>query len=143
MKIHDANIYLLLNNYKDKILIFNAIDINKNNILLEFNHIFAYKIENELSGNIILDIEEVEIKTILKEEEKYFIKNRQFGWPEIKYSNINDLINKTKEYKAYNIYSSYGLSGWIIAKIMIIEKGIIEYKIIKEKSAEQAAGADL
>jgi len=85
-----------------------------------FTHIFS----NEQKGSIIFGIEE-RMSTYFCERERELIeKNRKHCWP-INYQTpdtkgeLNKFI-QDNGYKVFDISSSYGLCGWVLAKRMEI-----------------------
>jgi hypothetical protein len=84
-----------------------------------FSNAAAYQFEHIRQGNIVLDIEEFnpiefysDYAAALKEEDKY-------GLPiSVKSADIFSAAITRNELKIYVIYSSYGMSGWIICSKM-------------------------
>ena len=85
--------------------------------LLIFNGVLAHYFENEINGSIIFDVEESDINTFLKDNKRLLTVRKAQCWP-IYYDNLEELINKLRKrkYSYYIISSSYGLSGWVLAK---------------------------
>ena len=85
-----------------------------------FTHLFG----NEHKGSVIFDIEEREPIHFYEREHELIEENRRYCWP------INYQTPETKaellgflqknEYKVFEISSSYGLCGWVLAKQMEI-----------------------
>jgi len=84
-------------------------------------HIFS----TEMECNIIFDIEEWPLALFLKEESELLKDEKNYGWP-ISYDTEADLIGffTINGYKVFNISSSCGLHGYVLAKSM-------EIKVIK------------
>jgi len=84
-----------------------------------FEDVVAHKFENVLSGNIILCIDEVAAKTIVGCEAALFAESWKYGWPPIEYNGGPDVLISALQNQGilgFEISSSYGLSGWVLAK---------------------------
>lgn len=77
-------------------------------------HIF----ENEMKNSIILDVEEYPLTSFYEAEHELIEKRKNYGWPIAAYDTKNDLIHylQLNQYKAFQISSSLGLCGWVLAK---------------------------
>ncbi len=83
-----------------------------------FREVVAHSFEHVLPGNIVFDVEEVEVPSIIEEHSELFQDSWKWGWPPIEYrGDLNVLAAKLKQQqtRAYLIGSSYGLSGWVFA----------------------------
>jgi hypothetical protein len=85
-----------------------------------FRGVFAYHFQQDTLTNIIFDIEEVDIASILEESQALLAAGRPYGWPRIEgspppaleaYLSANDV-------RGFTIASSYGLDGWVLAQSM-------------------------
>jgi len=83
--------------------------------------VLTHSFENILLDNIILAVEESSTQTFLEDNSKVLLCKKDYCWP-IDYEGIDELENFLidNEYKYIKIYSSYGLTGWILAKKHII-----------------------
>lgn len=86
-----------------------------------FKGYLAHYFENEQLQNIIFDIERNSIIELLEQEKDLFTKKRNYGWP-ISYNTTDDLLKHLQDggYYCFDITSSYGLYGFVIAKDMEI-----------------------
>lgn len=87
-----------------------------------FESYLAHLFENEQKDSIISDIEEGTPAFFYEQNQELIEKNRNYGWP-INYHTTdtkNELVKYIREngYKAFEISSSYGLCGWVLAKDM-------------------------
>jgi hypothetical protein len=85
-----------------------------------FEDVLAYAFENDLFGTIIFDIEEVDLAALLKEHAAMFEAGWRYGWPrgwEKEKETIGAFTTRLGMH-AFELSSSYGMSGWIIAKQM-------------------------
>jgi hypothetical protein len=83
-----------------------------------FNGVLAHSFEHVLPGNILLDVREVSIETMVQEYAESFRESWRWGWPPIDYKGDLDVLqNRLHEtsIRAYDIDSSYGLAGWVLA----------------------------
>jgi hypothetical protein len=86
-----------------------------------FAGVVAHHFECVLHGNILFDIEEVEPALIVKDWANLFASLKNYGWPaDIPYASPDDLISILRErgVKAFQIGSSYGMTGWVLASTM-------------------------
>jgi len=91
----------------------------KTNIV--FTGYLVHDFEHAMKGSIINDIFECPPNMFLERESDLLRKNKSFGWP-IFYKNENELVNFLQDhgYKIFEVFSSLGLSGFILAKHMEI-----------------------
>jgi hypothetical protein len=85
-----------------------------------FDGVVAHHFERVLKGNILFDIEEVEPEAIVKQWAELFALQKSYGWPGIDYTEPEQLIGilKQRGVKGFDIGSSYGMSGWVLAETM-------------------------
>ena len=85
--------------------------------LARFEGVIGHHFEHSLEGNIIQSLETVEdISEFYSNSKTEIQRYTKYGLPlntETKESSIAKL--ESKRLKVYEIYSSYGSSGWIIA----------------------------
>ena len=82
-----------------------------------FYDVLAHFFENELSGSVILEIDEYSIESFI-EDNRLLLDNRKNGsWPTY-YKTLAEFKEKliNEQYNFYGITPSYGLGGWILAK---------------------------
>lgn len=120
-QVHDNVIKSYTVDFENATLIINTkyqdrkISENTDVIFTEYlTHVF----DNEIRGSIIFDIEESSYKLFL-ESEQVLKEQKNYGWP-IAYKSEKELVDflESNKYKAYEICSSYGLNGWVLAKQM-------------------------
>ncbi len=82
-----------------------------------FSEVLTHCFKCIIDYNIILDIQECEISSFVKDNQEELIKMEGYCWP-IDYQTEQELIEflVAKEYKYIKINSSYGMFGWILAK---------------------------
>ena len=82
-----------------------------------FIGVAAHYFEDVLQGNILFGIDEVEPEKIVNEWADLFARRKKWGWPALEYSDPEDLVSllKKRGVRGYEIGSSYGLSGWVLA----------------------------
>ena len=85
-----------------------------------FDDVVAYHFENDLFGTIIFDIEEVDLAALLKEHAAMFEEGWRYGWPRgwQKEKEEIEAFARRLEMRAFELSSSYGMSGWVIARCM-------------------------
>jgi len=85
-----------------------------------FEEVLAYDFEHDLFGTIIHNVEEVDLATLLKEKAAMFEEGWRYGWPrgwEKEKEEIEAFVRRL-EMRAFELSSSYGMSGWVLAKRM-------------------------
>jgi len=85
-----------------------------------FDDVLAYHFENDLFGTIIFDIKEVDLTVLLKDHAMMFEAGWRYGWPRGWQKEKEDIATYVKrlDLRAFEVASSYGMSGWVIAKHM-------------------------
>ena len=86
-----------------------------------FSGVIAYHFECDNFRTIIFDIEEGDLEEIYNDNEPLFLRLKNYGWINIDYNSKEELLRKMLDnnIKAYNLHSSYGLSGWVWAENML------------------------
>lgn len=90
-------------------------------IVIVVRGVEAYYFEHDCLGNILSDIEEVPADDILREQESRFIEgHRAAGWPRFWRNSLEEARGYLRENgtRGFEISSSYGLSGWVLAAEM-------------------------
>lgn len=85
-----------------------------------FRGVFAYHFQQDTLMNIIFDIEEVAVTDILEKSQALFAAGRPYGWPRVEGSpqpNLEAYLS-ANDVRGFEIASSYGLSGWVLAQSM-------------------------
>ncbi|MCT4542102.1 MAG: hypothetical protein N4A63_01025 [Vallitalea sp.] len=87
------------------------------NIDIVFSDVLVHMFENQLEGSIIFSIEKHELFQFIKDNSDLLKKQKDYCWP-MYYNTIEELEERLfkDQYSYYVISSSYGLSGWVIAK---------------------------
>lgn len=87
-----------------------------------FSGVVAHHFETVLSGNILFDITEVEPGQIVRGWAELFARQKNYGWPAIKYDDPQALTSALvgMGVRGYEIGSSYGLTGWVLAAEMVV-----------------------
>ena len=82
-----------------------------------FSGVVAYHFEGSLQHNILFDVFEDDVETVLKEYSWLFARLKNYGWPSIDYDDLPDLCRslQAKNIRAYRIGSSYGLGGFVFS----------------------------
>ena len=83
-----------------------------------FRDVMAHHLEHALPGNILFDVEEVDIAALVRDNARLLADSWRYGWPPVDYRGDLDVLVaalKAAPVRAYEIGSSYGLSGWVLA----------------------------
>lgn len=121
--MHDFYVDSYVVNIKEKKLILN-LSYEKQKKKVCFTEVLTHHFDVILQDNQILDIEERTIDNFLKYEKKMIMDLQPYLWP-LPYGTLQELrqILLENQYKYIIIYSSYGLSGWVLAKEMQVIDG--------------------
>lgn len=116
VSIHDSIIKSYTVDLENNKIYFDCKDDDKN-IKIVFTDVLVHFFEDELSGSVLNDIDEKDIESFLKENKKLLEEREGYCWP-MYYKTIEELKENllNEEYLYYIINSSYGLSGWVLAK---------------------------
>lgn len=120
--IHDNEIISYNVNFNKKEIMFETMSSQKKIIIIKFKGVLAHFFETEMPKSILFDIEEFEANKMVEENMELLEKTKAYCWP-ILYNSINELLEKLKfnKYNYYVISSSFGLSGWVLAKTIATE----------------------
>ncbi|WP_340019763.1 hypothetical protein [Paenibacillus sp. FSL H3-0457] len=90
--------------------------VSKNMDVL-FSGVMAHTFDTPLHGSIILDLDEWDIEHFIPYNRELLESGMGQGWP-VSYDSYDELQIRLIEekYKYMVISSSYGLSGWVLAK---------------------------
>ena len=85
-----------------------------------FRGVFAYHFQQDTLTNILFDIEEVAVASILADAQALLDAGRAYGWPRIEGSPSPALeaYLSANDVRGFEIASSYGLGGWVLAQSM-------------------------
>jgi hypothetical protein len=91
-----------------------------------FQGVQGYHFQNDAFGNIIFDLEAVPIEHLLAEfGAEISVSYRMAGSPGPWAGNLNSAADYLREQgvRAFLLSSSYGLSGWVLAKEISVQGG--------------------
>ncbi|HEX8913438.1 MAG TPA: hypothetical protein VF796_13840 [Humisphaera sp.] len=82
-----------------------------------FAGVVAHHFEDVLAGNILFGIDEVDPERIVAEWADLFARRKNYGWPRVEYDRQEELVAALRRdgVKGFEIGSSYGLGGWVLA----------------------------
>jgi hypothetical protein len=89
-----------------------------------FDGVLAYRFENDNFGNIIQGIEETSLSQLLSDNRNVFEDGKKYGWPGVWNESPEASLYyfESNRAKAFEISSSFGLDGWVIAESCRLEK---------------------
>lgn len=90
-------------------------DVRKTDVI--FEGVWCHHLESVQNGNIIFDIEPVELSQVEQEFQDLFERLKNQGWPrlELKQDSLPEVIERHR-LSVYRIGSSYGVEGFVIAE---------------------------
>jgi hypothetical protein len=92
-----------------------------------FSGYLTHMFNHECKGSVLFDIEECPLSNFLEREHAMLEENRNYAWPityraEDTHAELTSFMRENG-YKAFEVSSSYGLYGWVLAKRMdVIEE---------------------
>lgn len=121
LSVHDYEIIEYKMNFRTKMLTIDA-NLDDNFRRIKFIEVLAYKFSDEIPYSTILDIDRIDIQHFFENNKELLNSKKNSGWPII-YQTIEELKIKITEegVNYYVLFSSYGLTGWILAKDLAIE----------------------
>ncbi|MDR3706976.1 MAG: hypothetical protein P4L33_01650 [Capsulimonadaceae bacterium] len=83
-----------------------------------FDGVEAYCFNHDNFDNILFDISEVHVETIITEDRALFEQGKPFGWPGPWRRSGEDILHYfiEREVRGFQVTSSSGMSGWVLAK---------------------------
>ena len=90
-----------------------------------FDGVVAHHFEDVLDGNILFSVEVVDPEQIVISWADLFVRRKNYGWPKIEYDQPQELVAilRREGVKGFEIGSSYGLGGWVLAaKMDVVER---------------------
>lgn len=92
-----------------------SIDIKRASVV--FTEVEGYFFEHDLGGNILYSISEEPLEAFLSQNAERFEQEKKWGWPLFWRGSIGQTLEHLsgKQAKCFEISSSYGLSGWVLA----------------------------
>ncbi len=92
---------------------------------LIFRDVEGYLFERDLDTGIVLAAEEWPLITFLTENEEYFARESQWGWPQFWRGSVDLTATSltSRGCRVWRIATSYGLSGWVVAGNAIFHNG--------------------
>jgi hypothetical protein len=118
--IHDSVILsYVVDLQNDQIIIHTRYDdsrmVEETNII--FIDVLSHKFDHPLKGSIILSIQQSSVQHFMDDNSEMLLKSRSYGWPTW-YESLEELqiILTEENYKYIELLSSYGMSGWVVAK---------------------------
>ncbi|WP_430606351.1 hypothetical protein IGJ55_002043 [Enterococcus sp. AZ170] len=120
--LHDYEILNYNINFKNSLL---TIDVtnDESNKRIDFVGAIAHQFSDEIPYSIILDLDELDIKYFFSSNKDLLEEKKNSGWP-LMYSSVEELEKMLQEsdIRYYVLYSSYGMTGWVLAeKVKIID----------------------
>ena len=84
---------------------------------LVFDGVLAYHLENDNFGNILFGVEEVPVPQLVASNRSLFEEGAAYAWPGPWNTSPEAALQhfQSAGAKAFEISSSYGLAGWVVA----------------------------
>jgi hypothetical protein len=86
-----------------------------------FSGVEAYEFHHDNFGNIIFDVAEVSLEKLVGDLAEHFAEgHRQSGWPHFWRDSAAAALEYLQQHsiRAFELRSSYGMRGWVLAKEM-------------------------
>jgi len=107
---------------------------------ITFCDVMAHHFESVSQGNCLFGIDEVPVEKLIGDWAELFTRQKPFGWPAIQYNDPQELVTKLKQngIKGYDISSSYGLTGWVLAGSMDVTERSAKFDTLIEMNDGKA-----
>jgi hypothetical protein len=122
LSVHDNNIYSYEFDSRTSTLVLRT--VYHAHAIVEhtdvwFLDVWCHHFENILGGDIIFDIEDSTVDLELERYGDLFSRLRNYGWPRVDWNKetLQEAVAR-RELRVWNIGSSYGIAGFVIAKEM-------------------------
>jgi hypothetical protein len=91
---------------------------------LIFEGVLAYYFENDNFENILFAVEEVPLPQLVRADRALFEEGSKYAWPGSWNTSPEAAIQyfETEGARAFEISSSYGLTGWVVAESRRLER---------------------
>jgi hypothetical protein len=82
-----------------------------------FSGVAGYFLEHDLGANILYSLSEISLNGFLVEHADRFQQEKKWGWPLFWRGGVEQTLEHLSEanVRCFEVSSSYGLSGWILA----------------------------
>src|SRR5262245_54138977 len=83
-----------------------------------FDGVLAYNFEGDNFGTIIFRVEEVPLPHLLQKNRRLFEDGKKYAWPGVWNESVEVSLRhfESNTAKAFEISSSFGMGGWVVAK---------------------------
>ena len=123
-EVHDAHIREYRLDFQAHTLDMTVGWSNGSSVNVHFAGLLAHHFENVIETNILYDIEEISCSFFLQKREAFLKDKLRFGFPISRNDcrNMEQLEAYLQNYRFFQIDSSLGLTGFVIAKDIQIEE---------------------
>lgn len=120
--IHDSTIFSYTVDFDKHCLHLNT-RLSEVETSIKFAELLAHKFDEVIDDNIVFEIFEATIEEFIESEKKYLLESIKYGFPSVYANSIKELESFLieKEYKVFELISSLGMTGYIIAKDISID----------------------
>ena len=118
-QVHDNQILSYKVDFENEILDMDTIWEKKERTTIRFTGLLAHEFEGVITSNIIYGIYQPTLQSFVDENREVLSNEiKQYGFPSLRSRNCEELISMLSEncYNIYQIDSSLGLCGYVIAK---------------------------
>jgi hypothetical protein len=119
--VHDNNIYGYSVDCEERRVVLHTVSQGLQSVEytdIVFGDVFAHHFEHVLEGNILFDVDEIDLARFVNENAEMFSQSWRYGWPRFEYhGDLTKLANlmQAASARVFAVNSSYGLSGWVVA----------------------------
>jgi len=87
-----------------------------------FSDVVAHWFDHVLPGNVLFGIYDWDLDQLVQHEWERFDAGRARGWPPLEFADQAELLAALRDErcKAFNVDSSYGMTGWVVARAMTL-----------------------
>lgn len=136
LSIHDSRVVAYEVDCERRRIVLHTRRASREQIDVTFEGVVAYRIQNDNFGNILFSIREIPIHLLVSREEEVFQKGSGYAWPGPWNESSESAIQymESKGARAFEISSSYGLTGWVVCSAN-------QYRLVSPSAAGSSSGA--
>jgi hypothetical protein len=122
LSVHDNNVYRYTVDCAGRSVLLHTCNQHREQqtfVDVVFRGVVAHHFEHVLKSNILFDIEEIDAANFVQQNAELFGRTWRYAWPLLDYEGQLDVLAEKIRLvptKAFNICSSFGLSGWVLAE---------------------------
>lgn len=121
LSVHDSFVCSVSHHLEDRTLTiishYRDRDIPEPYVTTQFTNVVAHHFQHVVAPSILLDIEAVDVRTILSMNEPLFTEGLKYSWPFHGPRTLSDVARRltAESIKGYQVMGSCGLDGFVLS----------------------------